>query len=93
VADVGAEQGVEARAHRIAPPVECPGVDRIVGLAPEVEARDEEVLDVLLARDPAAVVVVEVLDAADLEVTSLAQYGEPDSRSASSPCAMTARPG
>ena len=44
--------------------VEGPRVGRVVGLAAEVEARHEQVAEVLLLLDLAAEVVVEVLDAA-----------------------------
>src|SRR3989441_3710158 len=64
VTDVRAEERVEARVHRVRLAVEGPRVDGIVGLAAEVEARDEQLADVLFARDLAPGVVVEVLDAA-----------------------------
>src|SRR5438093_3800158 len=62
--DVGAEDRVETRAHRVRVAVECPGVDGIVGLTAEVEAGDEKFADVFLALDLAAEVVVEILNAA-----------------------------
>ena len=50
--------------HRVRLAIEGPRVDRVVGLAAEVEARDVEVAEILLARDLATRVVVEILDAA-----------------------------
>src|SRR5262249_61426132 len=44
--------------------VERPRVDRIIGLAAEVEARHEQILEVLFLFDLAAEVVVDVLHAA-----------------------------
>src|SRR5437879_648613 len=64
VADVRGEDRVEPRAHRVGLLVEGPRVDRVVGLAAEVEARHEERLQILLRLDLAAEVVVDVLDAA-----------------------------
>src|SRR5207247_2427490 len=64
VADVRAEERVEPCAARIDAAVERPGVDRVVSLAAEVEARHEEVAQVLPALDPARGVVVEVVEAA-----------------------------
>src|SRR5262245_9038339 len=60
MADVGAEERAEARPERVRLLVEGPRVDRIVRLAAEVEAADVEIEEVLLARDLAARVVVEV---------------------------------
>src|SRR2546428_7132689 len=64
VADVRREDRVEPRAHRVGLLVEGPRVDRVVGLAAEVEARHEERFQILLRLDLAAEVVVDVLDAA-----------------------------
>src|SRR6266567_5965222 len=62
--DVRAEDRVEPGAHRVRAAVEGPPIDGVVGLATEIEARDEEVADVLLVLDLASEVVVEILDAA-----------------------------
>src|SRR5205823_1170702 len=64
VADVGAEERVEPRVHRVGLAIEGPRVDGIVGLAAEVEALDVEVVEVFLAGDPASRVIVEVLHTA-----------------------------
>src|SRR5438093_694400 len=64
VTDVRAEERVEPRVHRVRLAIEGPRVDRIVGLAAEVEALDVEIVEVFLAPDLAAGVVVEILDAA-----------------------------
>src|SRR4029450_3575118 len=64
VTDVRAEERVEPRAQRVRLAIEGPGVDRIVGLAAEVEAFDVEIVEVLLAGDLAAGGVVEGRDAA-----------------------------
>src|SRR5262245_20052033 len=67
VADVRAEDRVEPRPERVAARVEGPGVQRVVGLAAEVEARHEAIAHVLGALDPAGrelverVVVVELV--------------------------------
>src|SRR2546422_7258035 len=64
VADVRREDRVQPRAHRVRLLVERPRVDRVVGLAAEVEARHEQLLEVLLLLDLAAEVIIDVLDAA-----------------------------
>src|SRR5215471_7587421 len=53
VPDVGAEESVEPDAEGVDPRVERPGVERVVGLATEVEARDEAVAHVLGALNAA----------------------------------------
>src|SRR6266581_19262 len=58
--DVRAEDRVESGAHRVRAAVEGPPIDGVVGLATEIEARDEEVADVLLFLDLAPEVVVEI---------------------------------
>src|SRR5207244_12447785 len=52
--DVRAEDRVEPRAHGVRAAVEGPSVDGVVGLAAEVEPRDEQVVEVLLLLDLAA---------------------------------------
>ena len=64
VPDVGREDRVQPRSHGIGLTVERPRVDRIIGLAAEVKARHEQLLEVRLLRDLATEVVVDVLDAA-----------------------------
>src|SRR6266508_4873329 len=64
VPDVGAEQRVESRAHRIHAAVECPGVDRVVGLAAVIEPGCLEFFDVSPALYPVRGLVVLLCDAA-----------------------------
>ncbi len=59
VSDIGAEQNVETGPERIHAPVEGPGVDRIVGLASEVEIAGEEFAEVLRRLDAACGVIVD----------------------------------
>src|SRR5438046_2613650 len=64
VADVGAEDRIEPRVERVRAALERPGVRPVVGLAAEVERRHEEIVPVLLLRDLAGRVVVEISEAA-----------------------------
>src|SRR5690349_9397121 len=64
MADVGREDRVEPRAHRIRLAVERPRVDGVVRLAAEVEAWHEQIFEIVLLLDLAAEVVVDILDAA-----------------------------
>ena len=61
MADVRAKQGVDLGPIRIDCGVEGPGVQRVVGLAAEVEIRHEQVADVFGALDPAGREIVQFL--------------------------------
>src|SRR5262249_38061584 len=59
--DIRTEHPAEARAEGIRPGVECRSRNRVVSLAPKVEMRHEQVADVLLALDTAALEFVDCL--------------------------------
>ena len=52
MADVRAEHRAEACAERIGLRVECPCIDRIVGLTTEIESRNEQFADIFRMLDP-----------------------------------------
>src|SRR5579864_4453603 len=54
VPDIRTQHGVQPRAVRIHPPIECNRIQPVIRLAPEVEIRHEQVLDFLAAGDFAA---------------------------------------
>src|ERR1700704_2694902 len=64
MADIGAEDRVEPGAERVGTAVESPDIRRVVGLAAEIERRDEQVAPVLLSGDLAGGVVVKIGDPA-----------------------------
>src|SRR5436190_10619091 len=64
MADIGAEDRVEPGAERVGTAVERPDIRRVVGLAAEIERRDEQVAPVLLSGDLAGGVVVKIGDPA-----------------------------